>query len=155
MMKFTFVPLVALTILSACTSYHKGVASYEEVYSVDDPSNFEFSHFKYFGSNNVLIINEDKRLKQNLAELCSDFEMTCLRYNLDLESKSATNQMDQILQQILKFKGESFLLVSDHGDITSAIVAKYAKHKYKDENFEKIFKTFKAENIETILPLVR
>ncbi|MCO5114230.1 MAG: hypothetical protein M9899_08645 [Bdellovibrionaceae bacterium] len=155
MFKSSLTILVAFLLLANCTSYHKGIASYEEVYSANDPSTFEFSHFKYFGSNNVLIINEDRRIKRDLAELCSDFEMSCIRYNLDIESEKATSQMDDILKQIYKYKGETFLLVSDHADITSAIVAKYAKLRYKDQNYEKIFKTFKAENVDALLPLVK
>lgn len=138
-----------------CTSYHQGVSSYEEVYSADNPSSFEFSHFKYFGSSNVLVVNEDKRIKRNLAELCSDYEMNCYKYTLELEAENVQEQMNIILSQIQKFQGETFLLVTDHADVTAAIVAKYAKTKYKDDNHEKIFRTFKAENTDIILPLIK
>lgn len=155
MFRFLIIFSASLFCLLSCTSYHQGVSSYEEVYSANDPSTFEFSHFKYFGSNNVLIINEDRRIKRNLAELCSDYEMSCVRYNLDVESKNASDQMQAILDQIYKYKGETFLLVSDHADISAAIVARYARLKYKDENHQKIFKKFKAENAETLLPLIK
>ena len=154
MFRFSSMILIA-SLFAGCTSYHQGVSSYEEVYSADKPDTFEFTHFKYFGSRNVLIINEDKNIKRNLAELCLDFEMSCHKLKLDIESETAPSQMITILEQIQKFKGETFLLVSDHADVTSAIVAKYAKQKYNDEDHEKIFRTFKAENKEILLPLVK
>lgn len=154
MLRLTSLILIA-SLFTGCTSYHQGVSSYEEVYSADQPSTFEFTHFKYFGSRNVLIINEDRNIKRNLAELCLDFEMSCHKLKLDIESETASSQMDKVLEQIQSFKGETFLLVADHADVTSAIVAKYAKQKYNDEDFDKIFRTFKAENKEILLPLVK
>lgn len=139
-------------LISGCSEIHKGVYSYEEVYVANKGNDFEFTHFKFFGSDNVLILTGSEDNPKDFSGLCTIHKMNCQRIVMNINSDKAHNQLEKAWKEIQTFKGESFLLLSDNVNSTAAVVSKYAKAKYNEspEKLQSIFKALKVDQPEAV-----
>lgn len=106
-----FIILVFGLGVASCSSHHEGVKSYEEVFVANKADKFEFFHFRFFGSENILIVSENQNSENDYEDLCNSYQMRCSRYTLNVSSENAPDQIDNILSKIKTYNGVSFLLI--------------------------------------------
>lgn len=150
--KLGVLALISLAFAAGCSQIHGGVYSYEEVYVANKANDFEFSHFKFFGSDHVLILNQTDNPERTYSGLCKIHNMNCQHITLNVVSEKAVGQVQKAWAQIQKFNGDSFLLISDDPNSTAAVVSKYAKAKYNEspQKLQQIFKALKVDQPEAV-----
>lgn len=151
----TLLKLSGLTLILfqfACNNIHSGVYSYEEAYVANKANDFEFAHFKFFGSDNVIILNEESANKKDYTALCKVHQMDCKQITVDLLSKDVNSQIDTALTQIEKYKGGSFMVVSESPNSTAALLGKFAQKKYQanSKRVTDIVQKLRAEKTEEL-----
>lgn len=150
--------LVLVMMQFACDSRHSGVYSYEEAYVANKANDFEFAHFKFFGSDNVIILNESTTNKKDYSALCKIHAMDCHEVTVDVTAKDVKVQMQKALSHIDKYQGGSFMVVSTNPNSTAALLGKFAQKKYKasSKKITEIISNLKADkpqDVESVLGL--
>lgn len=150
--------LIKISVLSlivmqfACDSIHSDVYSYEEAYVANKANDFEFAHFKFFGSNNVIILNEGGENKKDYSAICKIHAMDCQEVTVDVTAKNVETQIQEAMTQISKYKGGSFMVVSSNPNSTAALLGKFAQKKYKagSKKVTEIISNLKADKLSEV-----